>query len=75
MNYKLTTCLAIAITLTTGAFSGPKPLICPVTKLSIASTKAAVGKSVYKGKTYYFCTSNCKRLFDLNPAKYAKHSK
>ena len=49
-------------------------IFCPVTHLPISSPKAAVGKSVYKGKTYYFCTKNCKRLFDKNPAKYV-HSK
>ncbi|MCW3058671.1 MAG: hypothetical protein JWQ02_492 [Capsulimonas sp.] len=46
-------------------------LTCPVTKLSIPSAKAAIGKSVYKKKTYYFCTSNCKMLFDKTPAKFA----
>ncbi len=28
--------------------------------------------SVYKGKTYRFCSSHCKADFDKNPAKYAK---
>ena len=28
-------------------------------------------KSLYKDKTYYFCTSTCKTTFDKNPAKYA----
>jgi YHS domain-containing protein len=51
------------------------PLICPVTRLTIPSKKSAVAKSVYKGKTYYFCTSNCKRLFDMNPKKYASKGK
>lgn len=50
-------------------------LICPVTFLPIGSPSLAVGKSVYKGKTYYFCTADCKRLFDKNPAKYAKKAK
>jgi YHS domain-containing protein len=50
-------------------------LLCPVTHLPIGSTAVAVGKSTYKGKTYYFCTSNCKRLFDKSPAKYAKSKK
>ncbi len=50
-------------------------LICPVTYLPIGSPALAVGKSVYKGKTYYFCTANCKHLFDKNPAKYAKKAK
>ena len=35
-------------------------LICPVTGEKIASVKDAVGSSVYKGKTYYFCCSSCK---------------
>lgn len=48
---------------------------CPVTLLPIPSKKAAAAKSVYKGKTYYFCTTNCKRLFDKNPQKYLKHFK
>ena len=47
-------------------------LLCPVTALPISSPALAVGKSLYKGKTYYFCTSNCKHLFDKSPAKYAK---
>ena len=62
----LVLCAALA-----GAASAAAPsLTCPVTKLSIPSAHAAVGKSVYKKKTYYFCTSNCKSLFDKNPAKY-----
>jgi YHS domain-containing protein len=64
--------LIVAIALVT---KGHEPsLECPVTHLPIGSPKAAVGKSVYKGKTYYFCTKNCKRLFDKNPEKYV-HSK
>jgi len=54
----------------------PKPaltaLICPVTGEKIASVKDAVGSSVYKGKTYYFCCDSCKPAFDKNPAKYVK---
>lgn len=44
-------------------------LICPVTGTKIASVKAAVGHSTYKGKTYYFCCPECKPRFDKNPAK------
>ena len=44
-------------------------LICPVTGTKIASVKAAVGHSTYKGKTYYFCCPDCKPRFDKNPAK------
>ena len=50
----------------------PAKLVCPVTGETIASVKAAVGSSVYKGKTYYFCCSDCKPAFDKNPAKYVK---
>ncbi len=50
----------------------PAKLVCPVTGEKIASVKDAVGHSVYKGKTYYFCCSGCKPMFDKNPAKYAK---
>lgn len=28
--------------------------------------------SDYKGKTYYFCSENCKEHFDNNPEKYAE---
>lgn len=57
----------------TQAAPSPKPLICPVTHLPISSPAVAVGKSQYHGKTYYFCTANCKALFDKNPAKYVGH--
>lgn len=29
-------------------------------------------KSEYLGKTYYFCSQNCKEHFDNNPEKYAE---
>ncbi len=50
-------------------------LICPVTHEKIASVKAAAGSSTYKGKTYYFCCSGCKPMFDKTPAKYATPAK
>jgi len=34
--------------------------------------KTAKYKSVYKGKTYYFCAPGCKIAFDENPEKYLK---
>lgn len=46
--------------------------VCPVMKNKIPDIKKAAGKSVYKGKTYYFCCKGCKPQFDANPAKYAK---
>jgi Cu+-exporting ATPase len=32
----------------------------------------AAGRSEYNGKTYYFCSANCKSKFDANPGQYAK---
>jgi YHS domain-containing protein len=51
----------------------PKPAyaVCPVTGEKVKITKATL-KSVYKGKVYYFCCSDCKPKFDRNPAKYIK---
>lgn len=38
----------------------------PVCKMTIEE-KDAVGTSVYKGTTYYFCSAVCKEEFDKNP--------
>ncbi len=46
--------------------------VCPVMGTKIPDITKAAGKSVYKGKTYYFCCPGCKPTFDKNPAKYAK---
>lgn len=35
------------------------------------SSGQAARKSEYKGKTYYFCSDDCKVAFDQEPAKYA----
>jgi len=45
--------------------------ICPVMGGKVKNTKTAP-KSVYKGKTYYFCCQACKPKFDKNPGKYVK---
>jgi Cu+-exporting ATPase len=37
--------------------------------MDVVPAKAA-GRSEYKGKTYYFCTDECKRKFDQNPGRY-----
>ncbi len=34
------------------------------------SRQAYLGKSEYKGQTYYFCSANCKRHFDHSPEYY-----
>jgi len=44
-------------------------VICPVMKGKVANP-AKAAKSVYKGKTYWFCCPGCKPRFDANPAKY-----
>jgi YHS domain-containing protein len=41
----------------------------PVCKMNVDEKKAK-HKSVYKGKTYYFCAPGCKISFDENPEKY-----
>jgi YHS domain-containing protein len=40
-------------------------VVDPVCGMQIDPAKAA-GKSDYKGKTYYFCSDNCKKTFDAN---------
>jgi YHS domain-containing protein len=47
--------------------------VCPVMGTKIPDvSRAPGGKSVYKGKTYYFCCAECKPKFDKNPEKYIK---
>lgn len=45
-------------------------IIDPVCGMSVNPAKAA-GKSEYKGKTYHFCSLECKQQFDAEPAQYA----
>jgi YHS domain-containing protein len=49
--------------------------VCPVMGTKIPDVSKAAGKSVYKGKTYYFCCAGCKPKFDKNPEKYIKQTK
>lgn len=58
-------------TATSGAQAAAKKVVDPVCGMSIDPAKAA-GKSVYAGKTYYFCTGEDKALFDKDPEKYVK---
>ena len=48
----------------------PVSAVCPVMGTKIPDISKAAGKSVYKGKTYYFCCPSCKPKFDKNPEKY-----
>jgi len=41
----------------------------PVCNMDV-DEKTAKEKSLYKGKTYYFCAPGCKKEFDKNPDKY-----
>jgi YHS domain-containing protein len=41
----------------------------PVCKMNV-DEKTAQFKSVFNGKTYYFCSPSCKTNFDKNPPKY-----
>lgn len=47
--------------------------IDPVCGMSV-DEKSAAATSSYKGKTYYFCSEDCKKLFDKQPDTYAKQS-
>jgi len=43
----------------------------PVCGMDVDEAKAT-DKSEYKGKTYYFCSSGCKKTFEANPETYAE---
>ncbi|RPJ69339.1 MAG: YHS domain-containing protein [Acidobacteria bacterium] len=49
-----------------------KDVVCG---MQIDPAKAKGGKSEYKGKTYYFCSEDCKKKFDKEPAKYVPDPK
>jgi Cu+-exporting ATPase len=44
---------------------------CPVTGGKV-DPATAYAKSIYKGKTYYFCCAGCPEEFKKNPKKYVK---
>jgi Cu+-exporting ATPase len=45
-----------------------KDVVCG---MQVDPSKAA-GMSLHNGKTYYFCSQECKAKFDANAAQYAK---
>jgi len=47
--------------------------IDPVCGMEVDPTTAKY-KTEYKGKTYYFCSAHCKKVFEDNPEKYLKHT-
>ncbi len=44
----------------------------PVCSMKVDEAKATY-TSTYQGKTYYFCSADCKKAFDLKPEKYVKN--
>ncbi len=48
----------------------PKETTDPICSMKVDPKTAE--KSVYKGKTYYFCSKEDKAEFDKSPDKYAK---
>jgi len=48
---------------------GKEEIRCPVMGGIVAHPETAE-KSVYNGKTYYFCCAGCKPMFDADPEKY-----
>jgi Cu+-exporting ATPase len=49
-----------------GLFSKVKDPVC---KMKLDKKQVNIFYT-YKGKTYYFCSVNCKEKFELNPKKY-----
>lgn len=54
-----------------GAAGSAVAVTCPVTGEKIDPATATL-KTVYKGKTYYFCCSGCPEEFAKDPEKYIK---
>jgi P-type Cu+ transporter len=44
-------------------------VIDPVCGMDVDPATAA-GASTYRGKTYYFCSTGCKRRFDADPQSF-----
>lgn len=42
----------------------------PVCDMEVAEATAQY-TATYQGKTYYFCSVDCKKAFELEPDKYA----
>lgn len=42
----------------------------PVCGMIVDASRAA-GQSVFDGRTYHFCCPECRRLFDVEPARFA----
>ena len=42
----------------------------PVCGMDVDPKNPKALKTVYRDKTYYFCSDHCKRSFEANPGKY-----
>ena len=58
---------------TAAGTSDQNPAKDPICGMDVDPKEAAAAglKSEYKGTTYYFCSDQCKKTFDKEPAKYA----
>ena len=45
----------------------------PVCGMTV-ETDTAAGQSTFRGTTYYFCSEDCKKTFDGDPARYANQT-
>jgi Cu+-exporting ATPase len=45
--------------------------IDPVCNMSVDESTAPA-KATYRGKTYYFCSEECKKSFEKQPDKYVR---
>lgn len=55
--------------------AAPATITCPVMAGRKVNIKEATAKHLYadyKGNRYYFCCTMCPKMFQANPAKYAK---
>ncbi|MBI5841907.1 MAG: YHS domain-containing protein [Chloroflexi bacterium] len=43
----------------------------PVCDMKV-NEETASAKSIYKGRTFYFCSTFCKQMFDREPEKYVQ---
>ena len=51
--------------------STPGHPLCPVCEMDVDPNDPAAPTTVFKERTYYFCSSNCKEQFATKPDKYA----
>jgi YHS domain-containing protein len=42
---------------------------CPVCGMDVDS-KTAPAKTSYEGRTYFFCSNQCKEQFEMDPQRY-----